>query len=55
LPNETVVDGEIVALDQTGKPSFNALQNYQSTQPNIYFYIFDLLILSGRDVMSEPL
>ena len=55
MPNETVVDGEIVALDQTGKPSFNALQNYQSTQPNIYFYIFDLLILSGRDVMSEPL
>ena len=55
LPDETVVDGEIVALDQTGKPSFNALQNYQSTQPNIYFYIFDLLILSGRDVMSEPL
>jgi len=55
LPNETVVDGEILALDQTGKPSFNALQNYQSTEPTIYFYIFDLLILCGRNVMSEPL
>jgi bifunctional non-homologous end joining protein LigD len=55
MPEDTVVDGEIVALDQSGKPSFNALQNYGSAGARLNFYIFDVLVLKGRDVMDEPL
>jgi ATP-dependent DNA ligase len=30
LPEDTVVDGEVVALDESGFPNFNLLQNYRS-------------------------
>ena len=43
MPDETVVDGEVVALDADGKPSFNTLQNYGSSEGPLLFYIFDLL------------
>src|SRR5580700_5404719 len=48
LPEETVIDGEVVAIDETGKPSFNLLQNFvqQEVAPkaSLLYFVFDLLI-----------
>ena len=55
LPDDTVVDGEVIAMDDAGRPSFNLLQNYGSSKVPLLYYVFDVLILTGRDVMSEPL
>jgi bifunctional non-homologous end joining protein LigD len=55
MPDETVIDGEVVALDESGRPSFNALQNYGGSTTPLLYYVFDVLILAGRDVMSESL
>src|SRR5580765_7730420 len=55
MPDDTVIDGEVVALDEAGRPSFATLQNYGSAGAPLHFFIFDLLVLGGRDVMGEPL
>jgi DNA ligase D-like protein (predicted ligase) len=54
LPDETVIDGEVIALDEDGKPSFNVLQNYGSAASVLYF-VFDVMILAGKDLRGEPL
>ncbi len=55
LPDETVIDGEVVALDMDGRPSFSLLQNYGSSQAPILYFVFDIMVLSGKPVMSETL
>src|SRR5262245_15388101 len=44
LPEDTVVDGEVVALDQSGFPNFGLLQNYRSEASRIHFFVFDFLV-----------
>ena len=55
LPDDTVVDGEIVAFDEDGRPSFNALQNSGSSRTPVMYYLFDVMVLSGEDVRRQPL
>ncbi|HEX2445784.1 MAG TPA: non-homologous end-joining DNA ligase [Vicinamibacterales bacterium] len=55
LPDETVIDGEIVAIDDDGRPSFNALQNSVASKTPILYYVFDVMTLNGRDVKSKTL
>jgi ATP-dependent DNA ligase len=55
LPDETVIDGEVIALDDDGRPSFNILQNYGSSKAPVLYFVFDVMVLAGRDVMHEPL
>ena len=47
LPEDTVVDGEVVAVDEAGRPCFNLLQNFESSGQTVLFYVFDLLLLGG--------
>lgn len=51
-----VLDGEVVALDASGRPSFQALQ-HRAAHPShaIAFYAFDLLHLNGKDLTGERL
>src|SRR5580700_4398516 len=44
LPEDTVIDGEIVALDESGRPDFNLLQNFRSAAKHINYFVFDLLV-----------
>jgi hypothetical protein len=51
---DKAIDGELVAVDESGRPSFSALQNDSASAPLVY-YVFDVMVLGGKDVMDEPL
>jgi DNA ligase D-like protein (predicted ligase) len=55
LPDNTVLDGELVALDSQGKTDFGLLQNFRSAESKIHFYVFDILVLKGKNVSQLPL
>lgn len=55
LPAETVIDGEVVALDDSGRPDFHRLQHFTAEAPRIHYFVFDVLILRGHDLAQLPL
>ena len=58
LPTEEcVIDGEVVALDEEGRSSFQLLQalEMEGRKSPVYFYAFDLLQLDGKSLVLLPL
>jgi DNA ligase D-like protein (predicted ligase) len=55
LPEGTVVDGELVAINDSGRPDFNLLQNSRAEASRIHYYVFDLLCWGDRDLTRLPL
>ena len=49
-----VLDGEICALDEQGRPSFSAMQRADPATPIVY-EVFDLLELEGEPFVALPL
>ena len=49
------IDGEIVVLDEQGRPSFQGLQRRSRRAGPIVYYAFDLLHLDGVDLTGLPL
>lgn len=54
---ECVIDGEVVALDEKGRSSFQLLQAREMEGRNspVYFYAFDLLQVDAKSLVGLPL
>ena len=53
---QATIDGEIAALDDQGRASFQLLQSYgKAKKTPLVYYAFDLLFLDGADLRSRPL
>ena len=55
LRGDFVLDGELVAIDPQGRPSFQLLQNNLSRALPVYFYAFDLLNRNGELLVNLPI
>ena len=54
LPPDTLIDGEVVVVDDNRRVSFNTLQ-YSSPSGHIQFYAFDILVHKGRNLLRLPI
>lgn len=56
LKMDMVLDGEIVLLNEKGKPDFQKLQNYsRNNSYSLAYYVFDILSFEGNDLKDLPL
>jgi DNA ligase D-like protein (predicted ligase) len=55
LSDAAILDGELVVLDEDGRPSFSSLQHSRFTPDALHFYVFDLLAYKGKDLRKLPL
>ena len=55
IKDSVILDGEIVVVDSKGKSQFQLIQNYQSSEGTLCYYVFDLLYLNGVDLRDRPL
>jgi bifunctional non-homologous end joining protein LigD len=55
LEGEFVLDGELVAFDDHGHPSFQLLQDAKPDEPSIFYFIFDLLNGAGELFLDTSL
>ena len=56
IKKDCVIDGEVVVLDENGRPSFQKLQQFGMNRDfPIHYYIFDCLSYAGEDITDRPL
>lgn len=56
IKHDAVLDGEVVAVDEKGISRFQLLQTYEKTAfGRLFYYVFDILYLDGRDLKKLPL
>src|SRR5215467_14098537 len=55
LPVDTLLDGEIAAIDKSGRISFNLLQHHRSNAQALLFYAFDVIVCRGKNLVSTAL
>ncbi|SNB45169.1 DNA ligase D [Geobacter sp. DSM 9736] len=56
IPEDAVLDGEVVVLDEKGRSSFQLIQNYSETgKGEVTYFVFDLIYYAGKDLRELPL